>query len=209
MIRINLLASERERTKKRAVTLGTVGQKLTIGCSLILILAALFCGWRYWTVTRESSQLDAEIAAAQQETGRLRSIIVQVQQFEQRKAQLQQRVVLIEQLRTGQTGPVHMLDQISRALPSMLWLTELKQVGPDVVLEGRCTTLTGLSDFVSNLEGSGYFKRSIEIVSTTTETISQPPGELIKFTIKGQFLPPGQPAAATAPAAAAARAGRP
>ena len=76
-------------------------------------------------------------------------MIQQVQQFEQRKAQLQQRVVLIEQLRKGQTGPVHMLDQISRALPPMLWLTELKQTGGnDVVIDGRCTTLTGLSDFV-------------------------------------------------------------
>src|SRR4029078_12540186 len=145
------------------VSLGTVGQKITIGCSLILVLAALFCGWRYWTVTRESSQLDAEIAAAQQETGRVRSIIGQGQQFEQRKAQLQQRVVLIEQLRSGQTGPVHMLDQISRALPPMLWLTELKQGGDSVVLDGRCTALPSLSDFVGNLEASGYFKRSIEI----------------------------------------------
>jgi type IV pilus assembly protein PilN len=208
MIRINLLASDRERTKKRAVSLGTVGQKLTVGCSLILILAALFCGWRYWSVTRESSQLDAEISAAQLETGRLRSIIVQVQQFEQRKAQLQQRVVLIEQLRSGQAGPVHMLDQISRALPPMLWLSELKQVGGDVVIEGRCTMLTGLSDFVSNLEASGYFKRSIEIVSTQSESIPQPPGELIKFTIKAQFLPPGQPVEATT-VANTARAGRP
>ncbi len=208
MIRINHLASDRERTKKRAVSLGTVGQKLTVGCSLILILAALFCGWRYWSVTRESSQLDAEISAAQLETGRLRSIIVQVQQFEQRKAQLQQRVVLIEQLRSGQAGPVHMLDQISRALPPMLWLSELKQVGGDVVIEGRCTTLTGLSDFVSNLEASGYFKRSVEIVSTQSESIPQPPGELIKFTIKAQFLPPGQPVEATT-VANTARAGRP
>ena len=62
-----------------------------------------------------------------------------------------------------------MLDQISQALPPMLWLTELKQVGTDVVIDGNCTTLTGLSDFVANLEASGYFKRSIEIVSTTTE----------------------------------------
>jgi len=95
-----------------------------------------------------------------------------------------------------------MLDQISRALPPMLWLTELKQIGPDVVIDGRCTTLTGLSDFVSNLEASGYFKRSIEIVSTQTETITQPPGELIKFSIKAQFQRPGEaPAAAAAPAA--------
>ena len=46
MIRINLLAVERERAKKKAVTFQT-GQKLTIGCSLILILAVLFVGWRY------------------------------------------------------------------------------------------------------------------------------------------------------------------
>ena len=84
-----------------------------------------------------------------------------------------------------------MLDQISRALPPMLWLTEMKQVGRDVVIEGRCTTLTALSDFVANLEASGYFKRSVEIVSTQTETIGQPPGELIKFSVKAQFQPPG------------------
>ena len=192
MIRINLLAAERDRAKKKgAVALGTTGQKLTIACSLILVLAGLFIGWRYWAVTRDSAELDKEIAAAQQETTRLHTIIQQVQQFEQRKAQLQQRVVLIEQLRKGQTGPVHMLDQISRALPSMLWLTEVKQTGTDIVIEGKCMSPIGVSDFVANLEASGYFKRSIEIVSTTSETISQPPTELIKFSIKAVFQQPG------------------
>ena len=194
MIRINLLAAERDKAKKKGVTLGTAGQKLTIGCSLILLLAVLFVGWRYWDLTRASNQIDAEIAAAQQETTRLHSVIQQVQQFEQRKAQLQQRVVLIEQLRKGQTGPVHMLDQISRALPQMLWLTELKQSGNDVQIDGRCTTLTGLSEFVSNLEASGYFKRSIEIVDTKTETLGTPPSELIKFSIKATFQQPGEAA---------------
>ena len=200
MIRINLLAAERDKKKKSVAVLGTAGQKLTVGCSLILILAVLFIGWRYWALSRDSNAIDAEIAAAQQETVRLHSVILQVQQFEQRKAQLQQRVVLIEQLRKGQTGPVHMLDQISRALPQMLWLTELKQAGTgnDVVIDGKCTTLTGLSEFVSNLEASGYFKRSIEIVDTKTETAGTPPSELIKFTIKAIFQQPGETAAAAA-----------
>jgi type IV pilus assembly protein PilN len=198
MIRINLLAVERDRNKKKAVTLGTAGQKLTIGCSLILLLAMLFMGWRYWTIGHESTQLDNDIATSQQETIRLHSVIQQVQQFEQRKAQLQQRVVLIEQLRKGQTGPVHMLDQISRALPPMLWLTEVKQVGAgtDVVIDGKCTTLTGLSEFVSNLEASGYFKRSVEIVNTTSEAAAPPAGELIKFSIRALFQQPGEAAAA-------------
>jgi Tfp pilus assembly protein PilN len=87
-----------------------------------------------------------------------------------------------------------MLDQISRALPQMLWLTELKQSGTDVVLDGKCTTLTGLSEFVSNLEASGYFKRSIDIVDTKTEAAVPPAGELIKFTIKATFQQPGEAA---------------
>jgi type IV pilus assembly protein PilN len=202
MIRINLLAAERDRAKKKAVTLGTVGQKLTIGCSLILVLGGLAIGWRYWTVNHDSKELDNEIAAAQQETTRLHSVIEQVQQFEQRKAQLQQRVVLIEQLRKGQTGPVHMLDQISRALPPMLWLTEVKQTGAEIVIEGKCTSPIGVSDFVANLEASGYFKRSIDIVSTSTETMTQPQTEVIKFSIKAVFQQPGDAKAPAAPATA-------
>jgi type IV pilus assembly protein PilN len=204
MIRINLLAAETRSKKSATAILGTTGQKLTVCCTLILLLAGLFVGWRYWTLTRESADLDRQISAAQQETTRLHSVIQQVQQFEQRRAQLQQRVVLIEQLRKGQTGPVHMLDQISRALPPLLWLTELRQVGGDVVIDGRATSPIGVSDFVANLEATGYFKRSIEIVSTITEPLPQPPGELIKFSLRAIFQ---QPSDAKPPTAAQAAGG--
>jgi len=194
MIRINLLAAEKERGKKKAALFGTAGQKLTIGCSVILVFAVLLVGWRYWSLTRQSAALDAKISAAQEETTRLHSVILQVQQFEQRKAQLQQRVVLIEQLRKGQTGPVHMLDQVSRALPPMLWLTEMKQTGDDVQIDGKTTVLTSLTDFVTNLEASGYFRKSIDIVNTTTEQGTALTGELIKFTIKASFQQADKPA---------------
>jgi type IV pilus assembly protein PilN len=202
MIRINLLAAERTPAKKKLTF--QAGQKLTVGCSLILLLAGLFIGWRYWSLGQESVDIDREIAEAQQETQRLSSIITQVQEFEQRKAQLSQRVVLIEDLRNGQTGPVHMLDQISRSLPPMLWLTEVKQVAADVLIDGLSTTQTGVSDFVNNLEASGYFKRSIDIVGTVTQPLPQPPGELVRFTLRAQFQRPG----AKAPTAVAALAPR-
>jgi type IV pilus assembly protein PilN len=209
MIKINLLTAERKVAKKTFAI--QTGQKLTVACSLILVLAGLVIGWRYWTISRESAQLDRDISTAQAETARLHSVIQQVQQFEQRRAQLQQRVALIEELRRGQTGPVHMLDQISRALPEMLWLTDLKQ-GADpneVLVDGRATSLTGLSDFVANLEASGYFRRSVEIVNTTVESGTGPTGEIIRFQIRAMFQQPGStPAAsaASAPAAAAAAA---
>jgi len=201
MIRINLIAAEKQAKKKPAALQS--GQKMVIGCSAILVAALALISWRFLSLSRESAKLDADISAAQQETARLRSIIAQVQQFEQRKAQLQQRVSLIEQLRKSQTGPVHMLDQVSRALPQMLWLTELKESASDVQIDGRCTSPIAVSEFVSNLEASGYFKRSIEILSTQVESAAGTNVELIKFSIKATFqtpdAKPAGPAAAARP----------
>ena len=193
MIRINLLAVERERTKKKSTF--QTGQKVTVACSAVLVLAVVTIGWRYLSLNNESKQLDVDISNSQQEASRLHAIILQVQEFEQRKAQLQQRVVLIEQLRKSQTGPVHMLDQISRSLPPSLWLTAMKQENDSITIDGRATSLTALSDFVANLEGTGYFKKSVEIVSSQTEVMTAPPGgDVVKFSVKGVFVTPNDPA---------------
>ncbi len=188
MIRINLLAVDRERAKRRATF--QIGQKVTIGCSLILLATVLFIGWWYWSLRRDSAQLDEEVAAARKETLRLRSVLDQVRQFETRRGQLQQRVALIEQLRKGQSGPVHMLDEVSRSLPDRLWLTSLKQQGPDLTIDGRAISLTALSDFVGNLESSKYFKRPVEILDSQVEAMGQQ-GDVVKFSVKAQFVSPG------------------
>jgi len=204
MIRINLLTLERKAARKKFAL--STSHKLTAGCTLVLLAAGGVIGWRYWAIDRDSKRLDSELVTAQREATRLHSIIVQVQQFDERKKQLSQRVDLIEQLRHEQTGPVHMLDQISRALPPMLWLTDMKQ-GADaneVLMSGKCISITALTDFVSNLEASGYFKKSVEILNSETEPMPQPPGEIVSFSVRGRFQragdapPPEAPPPATA-----------
>jgi type IV pilus assembly protein PilN len=188
MIKINLLTVERKSAKKKLAF--DPAHKLIAACSLLLVAAVLFIGWRYWSLHQESTRIDTEIAAAEREAARLKTVLAEIQQFERRTTQLRERVSLIEQLRRDQTGPVHLLDQISRALPPMLWLTDVKQSPNlnEVAIEGRGMTLTGLSDFVGNLEQSGYFKRPVEIVSTQTETLQK--SELVKFSIRAQFQQP-------------------
>jgi type IV pilus assembly protein PilN len=189
MIRINLLAVDRERSKRKAKF--QTAQKVTLGSSLILVLAALVVVWWWWSLGKASTELDQRIADAERETARLRSLIQQVAQFEQQRGQLQQRVSLIEQLRKGQSGPVHMLDQLSRALPDTMWFTDLKQAGDDITIDGRCTSLTALSDFVANLESSNYFARPVEIVDSQVEAATQErPTDLIRFTVKAKFVQP-------------------
>lgn len=199
MIRINLLGVERQKTK-RAVAFD-VGQRVTLASSVVLVVAALLIGWWYWSLQQASKQVDEELAATQQEATRLRSLLVEVQQFEQRRAQLQQRVALIEQLRSGQSVPVQLLDLVSRSLPDMLWLTAMTQSNTDVTIEGRSTTLIALSDFVGNLGANEFFKKPIEILDSQVEaaTASAPGGaavDLIKFTVKAQLATAAGPGAA-------------
>jgi Tfp pilus assembly protein PilN len=84
-----------------------------------------------------------------------------------------------------------MLDEISKSVPDLLWLTELKQTGNDLTLAGRCSTLTALSDFVANLEASGYFKKPVEIIDSQVESQGTGKAEVIKFSVKVQFSAPG------------------
>ena len=191
MIKVNLLSVDRDRVKKKAAKFsfgGVGGQKATLASSLILVATALMIGWWYFSLNSSSKELDEQIAEAQRETIRLQSVIKQVQQFEARRAQLQQRVTLIEQLRKGQTGPVHLLDVISQSLPDTMWLTDMKQTGNDILIDGQCMTLTSLSDFISGLESSGVFAGPVEIVDSQAQPPTPTTAEVIRFTVKAHPL---------------------
>lgn len=203
MIRINLVAGDR-RSARPASFAVQVSQKVSVLGSLLLLLTALLIGWRYWTTAQREAQIAADIETARSEEGRLGEVLKQVTEFEMQRTQLQQRVSLIDELRRGQTAPVHIIDQISRSLPDLTWLTSVRQEGYEVTIEGHCTSLTALSDFVGNLETTRYFKRPVEIVMS--EVVSGQAGapDLIRFTIKGSFVmagidPQSRPAAAAPP----------
>ena len=186
MIHINLLAAE-SRTLKPAATFN-LGQKITVVGGALLLLTVAGVGWRYWSLGQQQVAIEQAIQSATQEEQRLSAILREVQQFEARKRQLEQRVALINELRKGQNAPVHIVDQISRALPEMTWITSLKQEGYQVTIEGRCLTLTSLSDFVGNLEASTYFRKPVEILdSKVVNGDAKGTPDLIQFSIRGVF----------------------
>jgi type IV pilus assembly protein PilN len=190
MIRINLLAVERERTRKRFVL--SAAHRVTIGATLILVGTAALVGWWFLALRAESARLDDALAKAEVETRQVRSVLEQVRKFESQKALLQTRVSLIEELRKGQQGPVHLLDEISRSLPDRLWLTEMAQAGADFTISGVTDSLTAVSDFVANLEGTKWFRKPVEIVDSQVQPDAKA-GDLIKFQVKASFVDPSAP----------------
>ena len=186
MIRINLLAGDRGRPKRGVEV--DLAQKVTIGCTVILVATVVLIGWRFWSLRQDSAQLTQELAAADQELQRLAPVLERVLAFEAQGAQLTERVALIEQLRHGQSGPVRMLDEISRSLPDGLWLLELRQEDEEVFVVGRARTLTALSDFMANLEDSGQVPPPVEIVDSHLEDTRQ--GDVVRFELRATFVRP-------------------
>lgn len=188
MIRINLLGAERQTASKAPVF--DFSQRTNALCVAVILIAGAGIGSWYWSLRSTAAALDASIAAAEQEAARLRVVLAEVEQFEQRRAQLQQRVALIEQLRSGQSIPVQVLDHVSRSLPETLWLTTMAQEGNTLTLEGRSTNLIALSDFVGNLAGTELLQKPIEIISSQVEAERGRSGpELIRFAVKARVTP--------------------
>ena len=199
MIRINLLSVERERTRKTARVALPSGQRVTIGATVVLLITVLGLGWWFWSLRQQSAKLDEDIARAEAETRQLRTVLAQVQKFETRKAQLQQRVTLIEELRKGQSAPVRVLDQVSRSVPDRLWLNDMKQAGSDFTIVGFATTMTALSDFVAGVESTKWFKKPVEIIDSQVTTDAKT-GDVVRFVVKASYFDPDAPPPPPAPA---------
>lgn len=191
MIRINLLAVERDRAKRRVVI--DAEQRVTLACGAILVAALGVAVWQVLSVRAESARLDDQHRSVDQELTTLADVLERRNEFESRSAELARRVTLIEELRAGQGGPVRMLDQVSRALPDGVWFTELRQQGDSVTIQGRATGLTGLSDLVVGMESSGYFALPVEIVDSQLESRGE--GEVVRFELRGRFVLPSSRAA--------------
>jgi type IV pilus assembly protein PilN len=207
VIRINLVAEKRPVDAGQSRFRLDDGKKIALGGSLILLLAAAYAGWSYWSLAQQAQQVERDIDAARIEEQRMIQVISEVREFEARRGRLEQRVSLIEELRRGQTAPVHILDQVSRSLPDMVWLTKMTQTGYDLTIEGNCMSLTALSDFIGALEHSRYFARPVEIINSEVVAATPTSPELIKFMVKAGFqmsgLKPAAPPAAPGAAPAA------
>ena len=199
MIRVNLTGAERAAQKRtKTSTPGTPG---AVQAYLFLALfgggAALLCAALWWYESAKIRDLDSRIAVAEKRQKELQAIKVQVDALEAKRATFQKKVDLIERLKAEQTGPVHMLDEISKALPDFVWLSSMEQTGAAVRFNGQSSGLTSVADFISALQRTGWFPQ-VDLVSTTEAS------NIITYGLQAQFKNPEVAAKEAAAAAAAA-----
>ena len=186
MIRINLMAVERGRTTPRFGA--ELGNKASLASGAIFVAVIALVVWQLLAVRGETARLDDDLRLVDQELAAMSDVVERRNEFEAQTIELARLVALIEDLREGQGGPVRMLDQVSRGLPDGVWLTELRQEGANITIQGRATSLTVLSDLVVALESSGYFALPVDIVDSQLEP--QTEGDGVRFELRAEFLVP-------------------
>ena len=196
MIRVNLTGAERAAQKRKVSTPGTPG---AVQAYLFLALfgggAALLCAALWWYESAKIRDLDSRILVAEKRQKELQAIKVQVDALEAKRATFQKKVDLIERLKAEQTGPVHMLDEISKALPDFVWLTGMDQTGPNVKFTGESTGLTSIADFIAALERSGWFP-NVDLASSVEAN------NIVTYVLNSTFMNPEVRAKQAAAAAA-------
>ncbi|HEU4401157.1 MAG TPA: PilN domain-containing protein [Candidatus Polarisedimenticolia bacterium] len=185
MIKINLLQQTQPGKAKAPATprfegVGTLGQNFLM--IAVVVLALLFIGWRWYSLESEHRELAREIAKAEQEKQRLQAIIKKGQEYKAKKELLQRKITLITQLKRNQSGPVHLLDEVSKQLPDFLWLDGMNESGFNVSIQGKATTYNAVSNFYNNLTGSRYFQNVV------LGAISSIPAG-VNFSLTCHFLP--------------------
>jgi len=199
MIRINLLATERKAAKKKVAAAPGVLQ-LYLFLGLFAGGALLLCAAGWWLKESTLKELDAQIQVAQKRQQELQVIKKQVEDFQAKDKLLTDKVTLIQRLKSEQANGVHMLDEISKALPDFVWLQNMDQAGNTLKFTGQSNSLGSVADFISNLQQTGWFPR-VELDNSTEAN------SIVTFQLTAGFENPelAAKAAAAAPAPAAAQ----
>ena len=151
MIRINLLPV-RATQKKEMLR----GQLVIFILSLVLVVAA--CAGVYVNQTMRIAVVKAEIRTNQEESLRLKKTIGEVSQFKQRQAELRGKLDVLEKIKQEKTGPVHLMDELSAAIPEKVWIDSFKESKGIITMTGGGLNEEVVAQFLRDLESSPYYQ---------------------------------------------------
>jgi type IV pilus assembly protein PilN len=202
VIRVNLLANGHGPAQPK-VWVPAEQRSSLIGLFMLLATGALVAGWWYY-LSIQRTATEQGITTAEVRIEQLKDALKVLEAARQQKAELEERIALIERLRSAKHAPVRMLNLLNASVPDGLWLLEVKQSGATVQIEGRAMSPSSVTDFAEALQTAGFFKMPVEIVSTLLESVEDT--SVYRFLLKaepaGAAPAPAAGAAATAPKAA-------
>lgn len=152
MARINLLPWRAERREQRQREFyGMLGAAAIIG----FLLSGLI--WFYYGQQISGQNVRNEFLKS--EIAKVEVQIKEIEALDKQKDRLLARKKVIEQLQANRSQMVHLFDSLVRTVPDGVALSNIKQEGEILTLEGRAQSNARVSAYMRNLEGSGWMTR--------------------------------------------------
>jgi type IV pilus assembly protein PilN len=91
----------------------------------------------------------------------------EIRALKEKKETAQNRLNLLQSLEKERHGPVRLMENLSSALPvNQLWLTALKENGPEIRIEGIALNNDFLAEYMKRLESRQLFTR-VDLVQSS------------------------------------------
>jgi type IV pilus assembly protein PilN len=172
MIRINLLGQARPKNKRAAASAAAVMEMGEVGSPklkivLVVLLAGTLNAGYWYRLDKQKQSITVKMEVAEQKNRELAEVKARYMERQRQADNYKRRVDVIDQLRANQAGPVNLLNTIGDTIngTEAVWLNTMKDVGPNVDIEGMALSTDAVATLIQNLQKTGYFK-NIEIKET-------------------------------------------
>jgi type IV pilus assembly protein PilN len=163
MIKINLVAET-----PAAASIQAERPQFSLGAKqgdiillIVLAVALLVVGTQWFLLTSKRSELREIENQRRRERDELLVYIKKVEELEARREALRHKINVINELKRNQQGPVRILDEVSRALPELVWLGKLTLKGNAVELSGSAMDENAVANYISNIDASPFFDEPV------------------------------------------------
>ena len=181
MIRINLLPRKPKPLMalwRDGIIMGSVVLVLIISWSIVMV-----------NMNRKVNRTIRDLQQVKKQIEDSKLDLKKVEQLKQHKSVLENKINIIHSLREQQAGPVHVLDDISSAIPEQVWLDNLNNIGNSLSLGGLSPSYNAVSEFMRNLTTSPYFM-NIELRNIQQSVVQSKKYQRFNISCQVQFIPP-------------------
>lgn len=178
MIHINLLPIKQlkaEVTRRREIIIGAV----VLGAAILLLAGTHL--YQHYQLTG----LETELTGLRAELQALNAKVKEVADLQMKIKDLRGKHKIIEDLNNKRSGPVLVMESLSQATPATLWLTDLRDVGGNLSLNGLAIDNETVANFMRSLAESKHFT-NVELVEAIQGT--GPISAFKKFSIQARII---------------------
>ncbi len=182
MIKINLLPTKRKPPKK----LTELQQQLVIGV-LLLTVSVGGIAFYWMKLTAQAAEIQEKVNVAKATAADQKKKLEKVANVEDSRKKVLEKIDVIEQLKKNQSGPVKLLDKVSRALPKGLNLISFAETAGNVNIEGSAFSNNEVVRFVDNLKADRFFTEVLLLESRQAKVDAVDVYRYkLQFTFKGE-----------------------